>query len=62
MVEIITETAIVTVNCLNNWPVIPERKLTGTKNGAEHKRHRHKGASYLPHRLFCSLVRGQMFG
>ena len=31
MVEIITETAIVTVNCLNNWPVIPERKLTGTK-------------------------------
>ena len=29
-VEIITDTAIVTLNWRNSWPVIPERKLTGT--------------------------------
>ena len=29
-VEMITDTAIVTLNCLNSWPVMPDRKLTGT--------------------------------
>lgn len=30
MVDIITLTAMVTVNCLYSWPVMPGRKLTGT--------------------------------
>ena len=30
IVDIITDTAMVMVNCLNSCPVMPERKLTGT--------------------------------
>jgi len=37
MVEMITETAIVMVNCRNNCPVIPLRKLTGTNTAHKTK-------------------------